>query len=99
MVRLNSVRALAACAITIVLAAGSRTSLAAFLRPIESDLHLDRAVLSTAGALTVLMYGVAQPLVGALAERFGPRNVMLSGIALTALGGFGVANATEPWQL
>jgi len=92
-------RALAACVITIVLAAGSRTSLAAFLRPIEADLHLDRAVLSTAGALTVLMYGVAQPLVGALAERFGPRNVMLCGIALTALGGFGVANASEPWQL
>jgi len=92
-------RALAACVITIILAAGSRTSLAAFLRPIETDLHLDRAVLSTAGALTVLMYGVAQPLVGALAERFGPRNVMLGGVVLTALGGFGVATATDPWQL
>jgi sugar phosphate permease len=92
-------RALVACVITIILAAGSRTSLAAFLRPIESDLKLDRAVLSTAGALTVLTYGLAQPLVGALAARFGPRNVMLGGVVLTAVGGFGVSTATEPWQL
>ena len=92
-------RALVACVITIILAAGSRTSLAAFFRPIEADLNLDRAVLSTAGALTVLTYGLAQPLVGALAARFGPRNVMLGGVILTALGGFGVSTATEPWQL
>ena len=92
-------RALAACVVTIILAAGSRTSLAAFLRPIEADLHLDRTVLSTAGALTVLTYGVAQPLVGALATRIGPRNVMLGGVVLTALGGLGVATASEPWQL
>jgi sugar phosphate permease len=92
-------RALVACVITIILAAGSRTSLAAFLRPIESDLALDRTVLSTAGALTVLTYGVAQPLVGALSVRFGPRQVMLGGVLLTALGGFGVSTAREPWQL
>jgi sugar phosphate permease len=92
-------RALAAVVITIVLAAGSRTSLAAFLRPIEADLHLDRSVLSTAGALTVLTYGLAQPLVGGLAARLGPRTVMLGGVVLTALGGFGVATADQPWQL
>src|SRR5262250_2199940 len=92
-------RTLAACVITIVLAAGSRTSLAAFLRPIESDLGLDRSVLSTAGALTVLTYGLAQPLVGTLATRFGPRTVMLGGVVLTVLGGLGVANASQPWQL
>jgi MFS family permease len=92
-------RALIACVVTIVLAAGSRTSLAAFLRPIEADLQLDRTVLATAGALTVLTYGLAQPLVGALAARFGPRPVMVGGVLLTALGGLGIAAATQPWQL
>jgi sugar phosphate permease len=92
-------RTLAACVVVIVLAAGSRSSLAAFLRPIEADLGIDRSVLSTAGALTVLTYGVAQPVVGALAARLGPRNVMLGGVILTALGGFGVSTATQPWQL
>jgi len=91
--------ALGGCVVTIVLAAGSRTSLAAFLRPIEADLGLDRSVLSTAGALTVLTYGVAQPLVGALAARLGARRVMIGSAILTGLGGFGMAAATEPWQL
>jgi MFS family permease len=91
--------ALIGCVVTIVLASGSRTSLAALLRPIETDLGLDRAVLSTAGALTVLTYGLGQPLVGGLATRFGPRRVMISSVILTALGGVGVATATSPWQL
>ncbi|HET6316936.1 MAG TPA: MFS transporter [Chloroflexota bacterium] len=84
---------------TIVLAAGSRTSLAALLRPIEADLGLDRAVLSTAGALTVLTYGLGQPLVGALAARFGARRVMVCSAVLMGFGGFGVATASQPWQL
>jgi len=91
--------ALVACVITIVLASGSRTSLAAFLRPIESELALDRSVLSAAGALTVLTYGLALPPVGALAARLGARNVMIGSTLLTALGGFGVAAASEPWHL
>jgi MFS family permease len=92
-------QALAACVVTIILVGGSRTSLAAFLRPIEADLSLDRSVLSNAGALTALTYGLAQPVVGALATRFGPRLVMMAGAVLMALGCFGVASASEPWQL
>jgi MFS family permease len=92
-------QALAATVVTIVLAAGARTSLAAFIRPIELDLGLDRGVLSTAGALTVLTYGLGQPLVGALAARFGARRVMFGGVLLTAAGGIGVATATQAWQL
>ena len=47
----------------------------------------------------MLTYGLAQPLVGGLAARVGPRNVMLGGVVVTALGGLGVSTATEPWQL
>jgi predicted MFS family arabinose efflux permease len=82
-----------------VLASGSRTSLAALLRPIEADLGLDRAVLSNAAALTVLTYGLGQPLVGTLAARVGARRVMICACLLTAVNGVGVATATEPWQL
>jgi sugar phosphate permease len=91
-------RTLVAVVVTIVLAFGSRSALAALLKPVEADLNLDRAVLSTARALSVLTYGLAQPLVGGLANRFGPRNVMVGGVILTALGGCGVATASQPWQ-
>jgi MFS family permease len=91
-------RALVAVVVSSVLAIGSRSSLAALLKPIEVDLSLDRAVLSTAGALSVLTYGLAQPLAGAMATRFAPRLVMMAGIIVIALGSVGAAAATQPWQ-
>ena len=91
--------ALAACVVTIVLGAGTRTSFAAFLRPIEEDLGLDRATLSAAGALTQVAYGLAQPVVGTLAAHFGARPVMMVGVAMMVVSGFGVAAMTEVWQL
>lgn len=53
--------ALAGRATTIVLTAGARTSLPAFIRPIEGDLGLDRGVVSTAGV--ALLGGLAQLLI------------------------------------
>ncbi|MCC7103923.1 MAG: MFS transporter [Chloroflexi bacterium] len=91
--------ALAACTMAIVLAAGTRTSYAAFLQSIEQDLHVDRTTLSAASALMLVVYGLCQPLVGALATRYEPRFVMIGGALLLAAGGFGLASATEPWQL
>jgi MFS family permease len=91
--------ALAGAVVTIVLVAGSRSALAAFIRPIEADLSLDRTVLSTAGAVSVLTYGLAQPFLGVLATRFGARQVMIGGVVLTAVSGLGMAAATQPWQL
>lgn len=92
-------RALAACVLTIVLMAGSRSSLASFLLPIESELHLDRATTSTAGTLTQVAYALSLPLVGRLALRFGARRVMLASVLVMAIGGFGVAGADQAWQI
>ena len=91
--------ALVACVVTILFAAGARSSLAVFLVPIETDLKLDRATLSTAGALTVLAFGLGSPLAGVLATRFGARQVMMASVALMALSGFGVAFAQQAWHL
>lgn len=91
--------ALAACVVAVAMAASTRSSFAAFLRPIESDLELDRATLSTAGALTQLAAGLANPLVGSLATTFGARPIMMGSVALMAVAGVGVAAASEPWHL
>jgi predicted MFS family arabinose efflux permease len=85
--------------VTVVFAAGARTSLAVFLRPIEADLGLDRATLSTAGALTALSYGLAQPPLGLLATRVSARWVMMGGVLLMTVCGFAVAAATRAWHL
>lgn len=92
-------RALAACVVTIVLAAGTRASFGAFIQPIEADLGLDRLTLSIAGALTALCYGLSLPTVGRLATRFGSRPVMMVSVGLMAGAGLGAAGASEAWHL
>lgn len=91
--------ALGACALTLMLFVGTRASFAAFLRPIERDLGLDRATVSAAAALTLLVNGLLQPLVGALATRHGARPVMMGGVALLTATTLGVAAANQAWQL
>jgi MFS family permease len=91
--------ALVACVVTIVLASGTRASLAAFLRPIEADLGLDRATLSNVGALSGIAYGLALPFFGRLATRFGARPVMMASVALMAIGGLGIASVDGPLSL
>ena len=91
-------RALTACVLTIALAAGSRFSLAAFFRPIEADTGLDRLTLSVAAAIAALAYGLTLPTMGRLATRYGPRRVLMAGVMLMAVGGFGVVTATRAWQ-
>jgi MFS family permease len=90
---------LAACIVTIVLTSGTRASFATFIQPIESDLGLDRLTLSTAGALAALCYGICLPIVGRLATRIGSRPIFMASVTIMALGGLGIASATEAWQL
>ncbi len=91
-------RALAAAVVTLGVAAGARLSFSAFFEPIERDTGLDRLTLSVAVAISAFAYGLAQPIAGRLAARYGARPVLMTGTALMAIGGFGVVFATRPWH-
>lgn len=75
------------CAATLVtIAMGIRQSSGLFLRPIELDIGVDRQAFGMAIAIQNLILGVAQPLVGALADRFGAGRIAALGGLLYALG-------------
>ena len=76
--------ALAAGAV-FALGLGVRQSQALFISPINSATGIGYAAISLAFAVGQLMWGVAMPVAGALADRTGPRPVMLGGAALVAL--------------
>jgi predicted MFS family arabinose efflux permease len=76
--------ALAAGAV-FALGLGVRQSQALFISPINSATGIGYASISLAFAVGQLMWGVAMPLAGALADRAGARRVMLGGAALVAL--------------
>jgi len=78
--------------LTVALAAGAvfalglgvRQSQALFIGPINSSTGIGYAAISLAFAVGQIMWGVAQPLAGAAADRWGPRPVMLLGAILVA---------------
>jgi len=60
-------------------------AVALFIGPINSSTGIGYAAISLAFAVGQLMWGVAMPVAGAMADRWGPRPVMLSGAVLVAV--------------
>ncbi len=71
-------------ALTVLFSMGIRQSFGLFLQPISQDLELGREVFSLAMALQNLIFGL--PLLGMVADRYGPRWVILGGALLYAAG-------------
>ena len=74
-----------ACAILVV-TMGTRQSLGLFMSPINTATGLGIAKISFAMAIAQLVWGVAQPLFGAMADRWGPGRVIVLGAVLLAAG-------------
>jgi MFS family permease len=80
----------ASCILLITM--GIRQSLGLFVLPIVGDTHLSLQSVSFALAVGQLMWGAAQPVMGALAHRYGSRIVMVIGTFIMAAG-----VALTPW--
>ena len=78
--------ALAAGAV-FAIALGSRQAQPLFIGPINTETGIGYAAISLAFGIGQLMGGVAQPVAGALADRNGPRGVMIGGTILLAAAG------------
>ena len=65
---------------------GARQSLGLFLAPLDASTGLGVASISLAMAIGQFIWGAAQPVAGALADRYGPGRVLLWGLILLALG-------------
>src|SRR5436190_3300124 len=65
---------------------GLRQSLGLFMRPMTVDAGISAATFGFAIALQNLVWGFAQPFVGALADKHGPRPILIVTALLYALG-------------
>ncbi|MCS7100260.1 MAG: MFS transporter [Burkholderiaceae bacterium] len=84
--------ALAAAALLMV-TMGIRQSMGLFVSPINTATGLGIATVSFAMAVAQFVWGAAQPIAGALADRYGPGRVLAGGLLLLALG-----TALTPWM-
>jgi MFS family permease len=70
----------------LLITMGMRQSLGLFVAPIIETTHVGYAAMSFALAIGQLMWGVAQPVFGALADRHGARRVLIAGALMLASG-------------
>src|SRR5881397_5869 len=70
----------------ISLCMGLRQSLGLFMRPMTLDLGISAATFGFSIALQNIVWGVSQPFVGSLADRYGPRPVLVVTALLYAAG-------------
>lgn len=92
-------RIVAAAAAVLMITMGIRMSLGLFVQPILSNTALNIGQISFAMAVSQLMWGVAQPVTGACADRFGAWKVLLFGSLLLAAGTALAPMLPETWGL
>ena len=77
----------------LMITMGMRQSIGLYLSPINTSTGLGIVTLSLALAIGHFVWGAIQPIAGALADRHGPRGVLLAGVLLMAL-----ASAITPFM-
>src|SRR5260370_23322090 len=82
-----------------VLSFGPRSSLGFFVQPMSREFSWGRDVFGLALAVQNLLWGLGQPIAGAIADRFGVLRVMCVGAVLYAGGLFVMRYAATPLSL
>lgn len=77
----------------LMITMGTRQTTGLFLSPLNTATGLGIATISFAMAIGQFVWGAAQPVSGALADRFGPVPVLIAGGVLLAVG-----TAATPWM-
>jgi len=82
-----------AAASLLMVTMGGRLSMGLFVSPINSATGMGITAISFALAVAQFVWGAAQPIAGAFADRYGPGRVLAAGSVIMALG-----FALTPWM-
>ncbi|MER0469283.1 MFS transporter [Bacillus cabrialesii subsp. cabrialesii] len=78
---------------------GVRLSFGAFVEPWEQQFSMDRGTISLISTMSFIVYGISQPIVGRLVDKWGARAVLSWSALLTGVSIFLTYFVTSPWQL
>lgn len=83
----------------LMITMGARQTMGLFLSPINSSTHLGVVSISFAMAVGQFMWGAAQPVFGAVADKFGSLRVLLVGALMLAIGTALTPFMSTQWSL
>ncbi|MCO6443261.1 MAG: MFS transporter, partial [Anaerolineae bacterium] len=82
----------------LLASAGVRTAPSVVLVPLEAEFGWSRSETSFAVAISLFVFGFGAPLGGVLMDRFGPRRVLLGGLAVITSGLALMLTMDQLWQ-
>jgi|SRR5579862_7944906 len=88
----------AACAI-LLLTMGARQTIGLFIAPLNTTTGLGIVAISLAVAVGQFIWGLSQPVFGAIADRYGPGRVIVFGGLMAAAGIAATPFVHSEWQL
>lgn len=87
------------CFLGILAAQGVRLSFGAFIEPWEQTFGVDRSTISFVSFISFVIYGLSQPLVGRLVDRYGVRHVLSFSVLVVGLSTAATAFARTSLEL
>jgi MFS family permease len=85
--------------LALLSSAGIGATRAVLVLPLEQEFHWDRATISLALSINLLLFGLCGPFAGAIMARFGVRRVMLTALTTLAVGVSLSTFMQSAWQL
>lgn len=83
----------------LMITMGARQSMGLFVSPLNTHTGLGIATISLAMAIGQFVYGLSQPVFGAMADRWGPVRVIALGAPLLAASSVLTTQVTSQWGL
>lgn len=84
--------------LALTISLGVRHNFGLFLQPMTLDLGWNRQTFAFALALQNLVYGLAQPFTGMIADKYGAARVLIGGTLLYAFGLVLMSLSTSGWE-
>jgi sugar phosphate permease len=84
---------------TLLASAGLRSTPGVLIVPLEQEFGWNRAIISVAVSINLVLYGLCGPFAAAFMNRFGVRRVLVCALLLIATGVGLTPLMREPWQL
>jgi predicted MFS family arabinose efflux permease len=78
---------------------GFRSSVGAFIVPWENDFNTSRSTISLLVTFSLIIYGISQPVIGKMIDKWGVRNILSFSTLIVGLSAVLTFFVTDPWQV
>lgn len=86
------------CFLVLACSFAARAILGLTMPSLELEFGWSRTTLSSGISMALIVMAVVAPVVGALLDRYGPRIILITGLAAIGFGLIGTTFMTEPWH-